>query len=145
MKGLFLVGLFLITISLFAQTVEVELIEATRAASNAALKAFDEELNNTFMTDDVLITTGAGTLISGKKELNNYIKNAAEPRMYWVRTPCEIIVNSKTQLAWETGTWKGYYENLKEPVVGGNYAAQWTKKSGTWLIQSQLFVTLLKD
>lgn len=145
MKGSFLVGLFLITSSLFAQTVEVKFIEATRAASNDALKAFHEELNNTYMTDDVLITTGAGTLISGKKELIKYIKNAKGPRMYWVRTPAEIIVNSETQMAWEQGTWEGFYEDSTEPVVGGNYAAQWTKNSGAWLIQSQLFVTLKNE
>jgi len=129
----------------FAQQSDVDLILSQRAASNAALKTFDEELNNTYMTDDVLITTGAGTLISGKKELNKYIKNAKGPRMYWIRTAGEIIVNSKTNLAWETGTWKGFYEDSDEAVVGGKYSAQWTKKSGTWLIQSQLFVTLEKE
>jgi ketosteroid isomerase-like protein len=129
----------------FAQQSDVDLILSQRAASNAALKTFDEELNNTFMTDDVLITTGAGTLISGKKELNKYIKNAKGPRMYWIRTAGEIIVNPKTQLAWETGIWKGYVEGSSQSVVGGKYSAQWTKKSGTWLIQSQLFVTLEKE
>ncbi|NVK48252.1 MAG: nuclear transport factor 2 family protein [Cyclobacteriaceae bacterium] len=117
---------------------------AQREASNQALRAFDEELNATFLTDDVLITTGAGTLISGKEALMGYIQEIPGPRMYWVRTPDEIIVNPETQLAWESGTWKGYFEDSDDPVVGGNYAAQWTKKSGTWLIQSQLFVTLPK-
>ena len=145
MKVFFLLGLSLITFSVFAQSSEINQIQAQRAASNSALKAFHEELNNTFMTDDVLITTGAGTLISGKAELMEYIKNANGPRMYWVRTPDEIIVNPETNLAWETGTWEGFYEDSTVPVVGGNYAAQWTKKSGTWLIQSQLFVTLPKD
>ncbi|EAZ82026.1 DUF4440 domain-containing protein [Algoriphagus machipongonensis] len=92
--------------------------------------------------DDVLITTGAGTLISGKKALQDYIKRASGPKMYWIRTPEEIKVNPESKLAWETGTWKGYFEDSDKPVVGGNYSAQWTKKSGIWLIQSQLFVTL---
>jgi hypothetical protein len=64
------------------------------------------------------------------------------PKMYWIRTPDEIIVNPETQLAWETGTWKGYEEGSSESVVGGKYSAQWVKKSGTWKMQSQLFVTL---
>ncbi|NVJ85101.1 MAG: nuclear transport factor 2 family protein [Algoriphagus sp.] len=144
MKGfscLFLCFLFHFS---FAQESEKSQILAQRAKSNAALRAFDEPLNATFLTDDVLITTGAGTLISGKEALMGYIQEASGPRMYWVRTPDEIIVNPETQLAWESGTWKGYFEDSDDPVVGGNYAAQWTKKSGTWLIQSQLFVTLPK-
>lgn len=136
--GLILAG------STLAQTAnaEIEAILAQRKASNEALRNFDEEFNNTFMTDEILITTGAGTLLSGKAELMEYIKNAKGPKMYWVRTPDEVLVNSETQLAWETGTWKGYEEGSPDPVVGGKYSAQWTKKSGTWLMQSQLFVTL---
>lgn len=139
----FLIGLMLAN-SALAQTTnpEIETILAQRKASNEALRNFDEELNNTFMTDDILITTGAGTLLSGKVELMEYIKNAKGPKMYWIRTPDEVIVNPTTKLAWEMGTWKGYEEGSPDPVVGGKYSAQWTKKSGTWLMQSQLFVTL---
>ncbi|MCS5491336.1 YybH family protein [Algoriphagus limi] len=142
MKGLsclFFCFLFHFT---FVQESEKSQILAQREASNAALRAFDEELNATFLTDDVLITTGAGTLISGKEALMDYVQEVSGPRMYWIRTPDEVIVNPETQLAWETGTWKGYFEDSEEPVVGGKYSAQWTKKSGTWLIHSQLFVTL---
>jgi len=133
-----------LTNSALAQTVnaEIEDILAQRFASNAALRQFDEDLNATFSTDDALITTGAGTLLAGKKALQDYIKNASGPKMYWVRTPDEIKVNPETQLAWETGTWEGFYEDSTSPVVGGKYSAQWTKKTGTWLIHSQLFVTL---
>jgi hypothetical protein len=140
----FILSGFLLASSALAQTAnqEIESILAQRQASNEALRSFNEELNNTFMTDEILITTGAGTLISGKAELMEYIKNAKGPRMYWIRTADEVIVNPETQLAWETGTWKGYEEGSPESVVGGKYSAQWTKKSGTWLMQSQLFVTL---
>lgn len=125
-----------------AQESDSTQILAQRKASNAALRQFDEELNATFSTEDAFITTGAGTLLPGKKALQNYLQKSSGPKMYWIRTPDEIIVNPETQLAWETGTWKGYEEGSPDPVVGGKYSAQWTKKSGTWLIQSQLFVTL---
>lgn len=128
-----------------AQESDILLIKNQREASNKALRNFDEELNSTFLTDDILISTGAGTLISGKENLKSYIKNVTGHRMYWVRTPNEIIVNPETKLAWEKGTWKGFIEGSMEAVVGGNYAAQWTKKSGKWLIQSQLFVTLTQE
>jgi ketosteroid isomerase-like protein len=125
-----------------AQISDVDQILAQREASNQALRNFDEELNATFSTDDALITTGAGTLIAGEEALSAYLKTQKGPKMYWIRTPDEVLVNPETQLAWETGTWKGYVEDSKKSVVGGKYSAQWTKKSGTWLIQSQLFVSL---
>lgn len=63
--------------------------------------------------------------------------------MYWNRTPEEIIVNYKTNLGWEKGIWKEYRESTGEKaVIGGKYSAMWTKASGTWLIKSQLFITL---
>ncbi len=142
MKQIFFSLLLLISFSAFGQNSEVQEIRAQREASNAALKSLDEELNNTFLTDDILITTGNGTLISGKVELNAYMEQGTGDPMYWVRTPEVITVNNNTMLAWERGTWKGYYVGKDEVIFQGNYSAQWTKKSGTWLIQSQLFVTL---
>lgn len=138
---LLLFGFFILSFS-YGQDYEIAQILSQRDASNKALRNFDHELNATFSTDDLFITTGAGTLISGKEAQAAYINSLQGPKIYWVRTPDEVLVNPKTLLAWETGTWKGYYENSEEPVVGGKYSAQWTKASGTWLIRSQLFVTL---
>lgn len=136
-----LIGIFIISFSQ-GQDLEVAQILAQRKASNQAIREFDEKLNSTFSTADAFITTGAGTLIAGNEALFIYLKSQKGPKMYWVRTPDEVLVNQKNMLAWETGTWKGYYENSETPVVGGKYSAQWTKASGTWLIHSQLFVTL---
>jgi hypothetical protein len=138
---LILFGLFVLSFS-YGQDSEIAQILSQREASNKALRAFDHELNATFSTDDAFITTGMGVLISGKDEQEIYLKSLKGPKMYWIRTPDEVIVNPTTKMAWETGTWKGYLENSDEVVVGGKYTAQWTKASGTWLIRSQLFVTL---
>jgi len=125
---------------------EKERILERRKASNAALKALDEETNQAFLTDDILITTGNGTLLSGKQELKAYITSAADARpMYWIRTPKEIVVNEERGLAWETGIWHGYSaddRDGKNSLISGNYSAQWTNASGEWKIQSQLFVTI---
>jgi hypothetical protein len=146
LKAVFIFFLALLQISIvYGQRSDQDIAEirAQRNASNTALRQFDEELNATFSTDEALITTGAGTLLAGKTELNAYLKNGKGPKMYWVRTPDEIRVNPETMLAWESGTWKGFYEDSITPVVGGNYSAMWTKASGVWLIKSQLFVTLV--
>lgn len=129
-----------------AQHDDIQTILNLRKASNDALRNYDQELDFTFMTADIQITTGAGTLIAGVDNLRKYITSQKGEKMYWVRTPIEVKVNRELGLAWETGTWKGYTESLGDkPVVGGNYSAQWTKASGTWLIHSQLFVTLDSD
>lgn len=112
-----------------------------RNASNISLKNFDDAHLN-MLTDDVLITTGNGTLIQGKENLKTYMSKANGPKMYWVRTPTEIEVNSSLGLAWETGTWKGYTESGVNSVTGGKYSAHWSKIEGAWRIKSQLFVTL---
>lgn len=129
----------------FAQSSE-DIIRAVRKASNAALKALNEEANFEFLTEDVMITTGNGTLLSGKDELKAYIESTKDARpMFWIRTPEEIIVNEEKGLAWETGVWHAYSAddaNAESPVFQGNYAAQWIHPSGEWKIQSQLFVTL---
>ncbi len=137
-----ILGLLFLAENVQAQESDKQEIFSRRKASNEALRNFDEELNATFSTEDSFITTGAGTLLAGKEELKQYVASASGEKMYWIRSPDEVIVNPKTNLAWETGTWKGYFENSEEPVVGGKYSAMWTKASGIWLIKSQLFVTL---
>ena len=132
------------TTALYAQT-DKEQILALRDASNQALKALDHTKVLSFLTDDVLTTTGSGTLLSSKKALENYILEAGDSKMYWVRTEQEIEVNEKRGLAWENGIWNGYdNEKSDAAIVGGNYSAMWTKASGAWKIKSQLFVTLME-
>ena len=140
----FVLLFFLISCSsLFAQS-DIEQIISVRNASNKAIKAFDNVLNSSFQTDDILITTGSGTLLTGKEALNTYINNSKGANtMYFERTPDEIQVNTTKGLAWESGIWKGYDINKSDRViVQGKYSAMWTKASGKWLIKSQLFVTL---
>tara|TARA_R110002126_G_scaffold4515_2_gene23791 strand:+ start:788 stop:1249 length:462 start_codon:yes stop_codon:yes gene_type:complete len=129
----------------WAQT-QVEQIHAVREASNAALKALDEETNFNYLTDDILITTGNGTLLSGKEALKQYIESATSSQpMYWVRTSEEIIVNQDRGLAWEQGVWNAYYADDQDgniSIYHGKYSAMWTLEMTKWKIKSQLFVTL---
>ena len=120
-------------------------ISDLRSSSNKALRAYDVEAELSFLTDNISITTGAGTQISGKENFKEYLSAIPDKNMYWVRTPHEIEVNQDAGLAWESGTWKGYNPDTgNEPVVAGKYAAQWTKHSGGWKIKSELFVMLSK-
>ena len=120
-----------------------EQIVTIRNASNLALKAYEYEEVLSYLTDDVLITTGNGVLLSGKKALEKYISDGGKSKMFWIRETKEIEVNEKRGLAWENGIWNGYDPEKSEgSLVNGNYSAMWTKESGVWKIKSQLFVTL---
>ena len=122
---------------------DLEQIIAIRNTSNDALKALDHELVYSTLTDDVLITTGNGTLLCGKDALRNYVSSFDESTMYWIRTADEIEVNLDRGLAWESGVWQGFDpEQGQESIVAGKYSAMWSKASGKWLIRSQLFVRL---
>ena len=138
-----LILLFLTSFTqVYAQT-DIEQIIKIRNASNDALKSVDNELNYTFLTDDIMITTGNGTLINGKEEYRKYDNKFDGNSMYWIRTADEIEVNIERGLAWESGIWKGYdLKKGRNSVVNGKYSAMWSKSSGQWLIKSQLFVTL---
>lgn len=142
LKWICIVLLFLTAGRLEAQS-EMKQILKQREASNKAIKDLDHELSYTFLTEDVLITTGNGTLLKGKAELIDYVNQAKDSKMYWIRTAEEVDVNTKTGLAWEKGTWQGFDpEKGRKSVVQGKYSAMWTKSSGSWLIKSQLFVSL---
>jgi len=126
----------------FAQSNEKQIL-TIRKSSNEALKTYDNELVLSFLTEDVLTTTGNGTLLAGKESLRKYIADAGASKMYWIRTPDEIKINEVKGLAWEHGTWKGYDpEQGDTPVIGGKYSAMWTKEADSWLVKSQLFVSL---
>lgn len=127
--------------ALFSQT-DKEQISAIRNASNAALKSYDNEKVLSYLTEDVVTTTGNGVLLCGKKELEAYILAGGKSKMYWIRDTKELTVYAKRGLAWESGIWNGYIpEKGDDPVINGKYSAMWTKESGVWKIRSQLFVT----
>jgi ketosteroid isomerase-like protein len=131
-----------LTSSVHAQNDKVE-IQHLREAYNTALKNYDIEQSLSFMTEGILSTISTGALIQGKANLREYIQSKSDTKMYWVRTPKEIDVNTETGLAWETGTWKGYTpETGQRSVTGGKYSAQWIKVKGTWKVNSELFVKL---
>lgn len=140
---LFTVLCLLIASPILHSQTDKEQIAAIRNASNKALKSYDHKKVLSYLTDDVLTTTGNGTLLCGKKELKAYIDAGENSKMYWMRRSKEITVNADRGLAWETGIWKAYNPDEGDgPLINGNYAAMWTKESGAWKIRSQLFVTL---
>ena len=125
-----------------AQTEQEQILEL-RKASNQAIESNNLEEILSFLTDDILITAGNGTLITGKEVLRAYLLQGDLNTIYWERTTSDIDINEDRGLAWEMGTWKAYKrENSDQAILGGKYSAMWSKSSGKWMIKSQLFVTL---
>jgi uncharacterized protein (TIGR02246 family) len=127
----------------FAQTSnkkDVELIRSLRAASNEAIAKHDlDEMSKYWLEDMVLVRgnsthlTGKDTIVAAWEKLFN-----DNSKVFYIRTPAQIVVSNNDTLAWETGTWKAFnsYSN------GGNYSAMWKKSSNSWKIQAELFVSL---
>jgi ketosteroid isomerase-like protein len=140
---LFTILCILIFTSKISSQTNKEQILAIRNASNLALKSYNNEKVLSYLTDDVLTTTGNGTLLSGKKALAEYIFDGGESKIYWMRDAKEIVVNEKRGLAWENGIWNAYDpEKGSQSIINGNYSAMWTKEPEGWKIKSQLFVSL---
>lgn len=143
-KKSIIIGLFLFFgLTLTYSQSDKEQILALREDSNMALKENNLEKVLSFLTEDVLLTSGHGNLKSGKKAIREYTSQGDLDKYYWLRTPIETEVNEKRGIAWETGTWKVYDRNEnRQSQIGGKYSAMWTNETGSWLIKSQLFVTL---
>lgn len=131
--------IFMCTSELVLQTNQKQ-IWAIRNASNLALKAHNRGVVLSYLTDDVLTTTGNGNLLSGKKALKKHILDGEKSKIYWVRKTKEIVVHEEIGLAWETGIWNGYNPEKSDHSLGnGKYPAMWVQASNVWKIKSQLF------
>jgi ketosteroid isomerase-like protein len=142
MKTLLLALFLLCTHFTFAQTQnEEEVIRKNRKASNDAIARRDLEGICKFLLDDFVIIRGSGVVEIGKARNTETWKKMIEetPQTYFERLPSEIIISKNNpNLAWESGTWKGFNTYSK----GGRYSAQWKKNEGEWKLQAELFVAL---
>lgn len=120
---------------------EVELIRASRQASNKAIAAKDLAGVSKHWLDDFVLVRGSGTSVTGKQAVIDVWKEtfSKNPKTSFVRNPSEIKVSqSDPTMAWETGEWIGINSYSK----GGNYSAMWRKVGGVWMLKAELFVAL---
>ena len=116
-----------------------------RKASNEAIVSGDLDAIASYWEKDILISTGAGTLLAGSEEVKAYLSQVFEktPDIVFVRMTKVIQEYLETQMAWEEGEWKGFLKSTPEEILAsGKYAAAWAKTGEDWKIKSQLFVGL---
>ena len=123
-------------------------VRAARAAQNRAIAARDTAAVASYWTDDVEIRRGLGALVVGKDEYRKlFIPDsgavARGEELIYQREPSHVVVSEKWPLAYESGTWIGHFARADGPTrIGGEYAAQWVKRDGKWLIRGEVYVAL---
>jgi ketosteroid isomerase-like protein len=119
---------------------DIATIKSCRAASNDAIARHDVDGIAKYWLDDFVQIIGRGVYQTGKDSIvaswKTLFKNSAQ--VSYVRNPNEIVVSDNDTLAWERGKWIGIHSYSK----GGNYAAMWIKRNGTWMLKAELYASL---
>jgi ketosteroid isomerase-like protein len=129
----------------FGQTdykADVDIIRASRAASNNAIARHDIEGMAKYWLSDFTQTIGRGITTVGRDSVSAGWGNLFKTNqtVSYIRTPENIIVGDNGIMAWESGHWDAINSYSK----GGNYSAMWRKINGDWKLQAELFVSLRK-
>jgi ketosteroid isomerase-like protein len=143
LKTIVIFSLLLPTRIVFAQSnrdIDIAVIKASRASSNAAIARHDINGLSKFWLTNFVQTIGRGTSSTGKDTIIAAWRALFKTNkdVLYVRTPTEIIIGDNGIMAWETGLWTAKNSYSK----GGNYSAMWRKIDGKWQLQAELFVSL---
>jgi ketosteroid isomerase-like protein len=121
-------------------------IRAARAAFNRALADADLSAVGSFLAPDVVLVTGTDSaVISGRKaQLQAWKREFSDAgRTVYTRTPEAVVVATDHPIAFEQGRWAGVPVQGGEPIATGTYAAKWRWMASRWVIEAELFVTLV--
>jgi len=117
------------------------LIIQARREQNAAIARADFAATAAVWTQDVSVRAGLGRDLQGQQQYRDAF--IADSAMLYVREPIEVVVSTKWPLAYERGHWTGLRRGgSREPLLSGQYSAQWVKSGSRWLIPSEVFVAL---
>jgi ketosteroid isomerase-like protein len=124
---------------------DADAIKAARAASNRAIAGHDTDAIVSFFDKEYVITTGAGSILSGRDaQAGSWDEHFDQfPDVVYVRSPADVRLSEANKRAIENGAWVGTW-TLENGVQekGGRYTAYWRKVDSVWKIRSELFVTL---
>lgn len=120
-------------------------IRATRCASNQAIGNHDSVALAEFLTEDFHIVSSRNAESSGKEAMQKSFAQEfkAKQKVIYVRTPLTIQIYENWNMASESGTWTGQWEEPEGLVqLTGTYYAKWHKVKGVWKIRAEIFTPL---
>lgn len=124
-------------------------IAAARAGFNAALEARSlKAIADVLVEEVVLIPGDEAQLITGRDaQLEAWSSIFSQmPDVSYVRTPSRIEVCEDSQLAAETGRWKGAWSTDGFAIrYSGRYFAKWRCVEGQWKLEAETFVTMKRS
>lgn len=120
-------------------------IRQRRAAFNRAIAEGDPAAVVPILARDCVMVTGTDSaVIAGRMAQVKVWRRefAAKARDIYVRTPTAITVSRIEPVAMEHGTWQAVAAN-GAPTSAGTYTAKWRLAAGEWVIEAEVFVTLI--
>jgi ketosteroid isomerase-like protein len=120
-------------------------IRARRALFNQAIEAGDVSAIGAILSRDCIMLTGTDSaVISGRLAQVKVWRRefATSTRDIYVRTPVAFDISTIEPIAMERGTWIAQ-TSTGERTASGTYAAKWRAVQGDWLIEAELFVTIV--
>ena len=128
-----------------AQDANVAAIHMLRSQSNQAIAGHDIAGIVSILDEEFHVTAGSGAMIDGPEAMGTALAQQFESYedVLYVRTPASVEVSASGMNAAEAGKWVGTWVAPGGPVrTGGQYSAYWRKRDDSWVIRSELFVTL---
>lgn len=120
-------------------------IRSRRAAFNRALAAGDLGAIGNLLVEEAVLVTGSDSAVlpSRKTQLQAWKREFAAPdRTNYTRLPDSIEVSAVEPVALEHGKWRAV-TIAGESVAGGSYTAKWRKVREEWVIEAEIYLTLL--
>lgn len=120
-------------------------IQAIRQASNQAIANHDSMAIAEFLTEDFHIVSSRNSELSGRESMRQSFAQEFKVKrdVVYVRTPITIQVYENWDMASESGTWTGQWQEADGLVkLTGNYYAKWHKLNGVWKIRAEIFTPL---
>ena len=120
-------------------------IRAIRPESNQAIANHDSVAVAEFLTEDFHIVSSRNSELSGRESMRQSFAQEFKLKgdVVYVRTPITIQVYEDWDMASESGTWIGQWQESDDLVkLTGSYYAKWHKLNGAWKIRAEIFTPL---
>ena len=124
-------------------TAPADAVRARRKLTNRLIAAHDAGRLRPLLHPDITLIAGDGTMLSGAAAvLDAFAAQFADPTFVaYERITASVDLDQAETRAAESGRWVATWHGA--PTLTGTYLAVWRKVTGQWVIESELYVTLV--